>query len=608
MATVIEALTVLLSLDPADFIKNAKIASEAGRKVKNDAVKDASDIEAANKKSEQSFKKVTSSFLEMLALFTGGKKFGDFIEGAVQANNAMGLLSTSLSQSPELLSAWSIAAKRMGGSAAATQGSLQALSDSLVDLRTQGKALPNELFLLQAQSGKNIDFSHGLERYTLDLATAGKELAKTDPAAASRYVRALVHDPATSALLIQQGANMKNYLEQQKKFAPSEADINAASKMTDAQGKLGAAYDLLAAKLMTALSPALTWLANRLADVLEWIAKWVERNPGWVQAITAVVSVIAGARMLSAIKTVLSLTRALVGLSQVGMGSGMFAALGRLGIWGAAVGAIVATGEDMYEHSSANAGEDERARHERYAKGKGSSDTSAAGKAGDMPANSSAGNLSKLIEEESKRAGIDPRIMEGVRAGESKHAGHYDVGDVNDGGAYGPFQFNMGKGRFGDQFKRDTGLDPRDPRTIPAQTRYMAEFLARQLKRDPNYASGGHGSRLHRVWHGYKGPVNPDPRWGDSGYVPSEVKPNSLMKGIPHAGADSIGGGAQHSAALNSISNDYRASTTSTSNEAHVHGPITIQTAATDANGIAGSMREALRDKMFSQTANFGPA
>jgi len=33
----------------------------------------------------------------------------------------------------------------------------------------------------------------------------------------------------------------------------------------------------------------------------------------------------------------------------------------------------------------------------------------------------SAGSLTKLIDQESRRAGIDPRIMEGIRAGESGH-------------------------------------------------------------------------------------------------------------------------------------------------------------------------------------------
>src|SRR5262249_17266498 len=47
-------------------------------------------------------------------------------------------------------------------------------------------------------------------------------------------------------------------------------------------------------------------------------------------------------------------------------------------------------------------------------------------------------------------------VMQGVRAGESLHGSQYDVGDIGDGGAYGPWQFNMGKGRFGDAFKRAT--------------------------------------------------------------------------------------------------------------------------------------------------------
>ncbi|WP_158812066.1 hypothetical protein [Beijerinckia sp. L45] len=139
------------------------------------------------------------------------------------------------------------------------------------------------------------------------------------------------------------------------------------------------------------------------------------------------------------------------------------------------------------------------------------------------------GDLTKLITQESKRVNIDPRIMEGMRAGESAHKGYYDYGDKNDGGAWGPLQFNMAKGRFGWQFKHDTGIDPtNNPKAIPAMIRYAAEFIARKLKKNPHYADGGNGSELHRVWHGFHGLREADPRWGNSGYV-AHAKPDRLQ-------------------------------------------------------------------------------
>ena len=88
------------------------------------------------------------------------------------------------------------------------------------------------------------------------------------------------------------------------------------------------------------------------------------------------------------------------------------------------------------------------------------------------------------------------------------------------------------------------------------------------------------------------------------------IPPMPIMKGDPSlAGKTSmLGGGAKHTAALNSIANSYQATTTSSSSEAHLNGGIHIHTAATDADGIAGGIGKALKHNLFAQMANFGPA
>lgn len=129
---------------------------------------------------------------------------------------------------------------------------------------------------------------------------------------------------------------------------------------------------------------------------------------------------------------------------------------------------------------------------------------------------SSAGNLTKLIEEESRKAGVDPRILEGIRAGESFHRQDwYDKKDDAIESSWGPFQLNRRRG-LGVEFERDTGLDLRDPRSIPAQVRWVA-----------NYVKQG---RSLRPWAGYHGPREADPRWGDSGYKPQPMRTGAPEK------------------------------------------------------------------------------
>ena len=128
-----------------------------------------------------------------------------------------------------------------------------------------------------------------------------------------------------------------------------------------------------------------------------------------------------------------------------------------------------------------------------------------------------AGSLTALITAESERAGIDPRIMEGIRAGESAHGAQYDVKDDSLESSWGPFQLNRRSG-LGVEFERDTAAqrarlgfgDVRDPRTIPLQARWVAEYIKR------------HGG-TNNQWMGYHGPRDANPRWGESGYLGKEV-------------------------------------------------------------------------------------
>lgn len=139
---------------------------------------------------------------------------------------------------------------------------------------------------------------------------------------------------------------------------------------------------------------------------------------------------------------------------------------------------------------------------------------------GGTPPGSDAGNLTALIEREAKAAGIDPRVMHGIRAGESGHRHNrnnpqaaYDKKDDAVESSWGPFQLNRRRG-LGQQFEKETGLDVRDRRTIAAQAKWVAEFIAKKTRQNPNYSP-------FPTWQGFHGRRNSDPRWGDSGYVPT---------------------------------------------------------------------------------------
>ena len=124
---------------------------------------------------------------------------------------------------------------------------------------------------------------------------------------------------------------------------------------------------------------------------------------------------------------------------------------------------------------------------------------------------SEASSLKDLIDESAKAAGTDPRTMYGIVKGESLRGDRYDTNISKKEESYGPFQLNR-MGGLGAVFEKETGLDLADPKTIPAQTRWVAEYLAQ----NPNMNVG-------KTWYGYKGDADWGDKWGNAGLTPPAV-------------------------------------------------------------------------------------
>jgi hypothetical protein len=136
---------------------------------------------------------------------------------------------------------------------------------------------------------------------------------------------------------------------------------------------------------------------------------------------------------------------------------------------------------------------------------------------GAIPVSGPSGSVYSMID---KAAASDKRVADAMKAifeGESDHAkGVFDVGDKADGGAYGPFQMNMGAGRLGAQFQKATGLDPRKPENQQA----VANWVAKYIKDRP-------GLDIQSVWHGYQHGLERIRR--------GQVHPNDTIMNLPAA-------------------------------------------------------------------------
>lgn len=260
-------------------------------------------------------------------------------------------------------------------------------------------------------------------------------------------------------------------------------------------------------EIMTGISNAVVWLAEKLGAMVTWFTgsegeAFMKRWDAFSDRVKSIAN---------AFETIFGVLKKIAGITHLST---------ILGAYDKTITGILA-GPAAFER--ANGGpipgtvKDDRRWYEKILpNGMGGKDAPAP--TGGVPSGSRAGSLTALIEAEAKKAGIDPRIMHGIRAGESgkrqngdNPAAAYDKKHDALESSWGPFQLNRRKG-LGVQFEKETGLDVRDPKTIPDQVRWVAEGLKKN------------GRKWLGNWMGYHGDRDAGANWGDSGYVPTAAQ------------------------------------------------------------------------------------
>lgn len=135
MPTIIDQLLVTLGLDAADFEKGADKANAAQKKLGDQAGSTAKDVELQEKKLAaaqaarakelearakqiaQGVSKIRNEALALFAAFTGGKSLIGFVENTITTAAGLDRMSANLGMSAKDLSTWQLAAKNAGGTA-----------------------------------------------------------------------------------------------------------------------------------------------------------------------------------------------------------------------------------------------------------------------------------------------------------------------------------------------------------------------------------------------------------------------------------------------------------------------------------------------------------
>lgn len=326
MATVIDALVVTLGLDPKGMVKGAKDSQKA--------LGDVSD----------SVRKVKNELLTMLAVFTAGVGLKQFTENTINGAASLGRLSDNLGISTQRLDAWKRAAERAGGSAEGIVATLKESANEVAKFK-MGQASDSTQWFFRM--GGNANELRDGNSYLLARARIIANIYKTNPARAA-LVASQMGISEDQFNLIKQGpeAILKLVSAQEKnskitRQIAEQADVlrNKWLDMRDTLTSTGQTV-LIALiptfeKLVAMMQRFAQWVQDHQQDIVKWVDSAVkslgefidtlnsgaEALGGWKNVLIALL----GLKIASYTASLLSMGAALAG---VGRSLGLIGTLG----------------------------------------------------------------------------------------------------------------------------------------------------------------------------------------------------------------------------------------------------------------------------------------
>lgn len=275
MANIVDSMIITLGLDPAEFTKGRKKAAAEMVKMKSEAVQHAKDIEGANRKTADAFNKMRNEALAFFSVLTGVRSVKDFVANLTNVNTQLGYLATNLGESPQMLQAWGNAVERMGGNSADAASSIGNIAKAFFDLKNNGKALPDSIYRVFAMAGKEVDTTHGLDKFLNDAADALQKLAGKDRTAAFFFGKGMGLTDDMVNLMIRYGSATTAHVQALQGLSASDKAIAAAQKITEEFAKFQQQTVALGNTLYEQLGPT-------VADLLDKMSAWVDKNKEWL--------------------------------------------------------------------------------------------------------------------------------------------------------------------------------------------------------------------------------------------------------------------------------------------------------------------------------------
>ena len=624
------ALVVTLGLDAAAFKRGKAEASQATKKLTAEEARAAKEIEDRNKRVAESFKGLRREVLALVSLFTAGlgiKGLADFTSDTIKGAIATGQLSRELGMVPGELRAVEKSFDRLGASAGDADEALKGIQEQAAKLKSGEFDNRLQAYLLNASragvSADVQDVNDPIKKLQRDAEIAQK-LAQTQgngfailAMQQEGYTRAMAY-----ALMQGPQALQAEMARQRKLNELSQQESDRLRALDNRWKDFKDGISNTAQRVVIAMAPVFETIMKLLERLSNWfnahadqigaqVGEWAEQFAAWATSVNwnqlisdvkelfreldkaveslggwkTVLVALLGLKILSMVSPVLQLASALGGLG------GSLSAIAAVGV-PAALTWLALHSEDL------NKGEDAELKKRREQAG----DTWKGDPGGDARRAANAPNASVAERQQYvfgrlKAAGYTDAQASGI-VGSLMQESQLDPRAVNkSSGAAGIAQWLGPRAR---QFEQQFGHTVAQS-TIGEQTDFMLWELKNTEKRadkfirmakTPEQAADIHAHEYER------------PGADEANIARRKAYAQQVYAGVGQANARAIA--RQSTVAPAAALPSSGVPTSTTTNETTISGPITIQTAATDANGIARDFGQAVQRQTFVAQANTG--
>ncbi|MFM0141732.1 phage tail tip lysozyme [Paraburkholderia sp. RL18-085-BIA-A] len=637
--TIVDALFVTLGLDPSGFLTGKKKAEDATNKLSAAEAKAQKELEARNKQAVDSFKKVRTEVLALLAIFTAGMGIKDFTEHTIGSAVQLGYMSKNLQMSTQDLSAWQRAAERSGDSA---QGITTALQDSQQQIAKFKLGQVSDQMQAFFRFGGKVGDLKDANSYLLAQADIIHRIYQVDPgrarAVADMFGRGQDFDfikQGAAGMLALRDAQLKNSAVTEKQATQALKLKNAWLDLRDRLTYVGTTVLLELIPVFETwlgkLQKMADWVADHKADISRWVddavtsmqkfVEWANKAADSVGGWKNVLIALAAIKVLSIVSPLLQLAAALTGVS------GGLAAIALSG-----PGALLALGglgaaAELARQSALDKAIPKGPNHDQQVADAMASGDGAVVVTPDavQPPPGGFGKLGQWLKNSfgNSEAGRQKQAMDYlVSQGWTPAQSSGIVGSLTQESRVDPTSRNKTSGAYGiGQWLGSRVQDFQKWSGHALQTSTFQEqlaFMQYELTKGKEQAAGRRlraaqtaeeAAAIHSQYYERPGAAeaNVDKRQAYARVLYASVGQANADQAARQANATQIAG--QVSAVRGPASTSNVSHTNTTTAETNINGPITIQTRATDAQGIAREFGKAVSKYSFTvPQANTGLA